>query len=108
MCEYDILVCVKFLSHEKGGRQYLSPIKNSEYTYRPIFKLEKKEVGYCCGVVIGNYIQNYAFDIDLYNVRVGFLEFSQIRENLSVGDKFSLCEGFIVVATGRILKIINA
>ena len=45
MCEYDILVCVKFLSHEKGGRQYLPPIKNSEYTYRPIFKLEKK-VGY--------------------------------------------------------------
>ena len=50
MCEYDILVCVKFLSHEKGGRQYLPPIKNSEYTYRPIFKLEKKEVGYCCGL----------------------------------------------------------
>lgn len=105
MYEYDILVSIKFLSQEKGGRRELPSLKDFEYTYRPVFRLDGEKMGYCCGVVIGNYIENYHFDTELYNVKVLFLQFQKIKNELSVGKYFKLYEGEKIIAIGKILKI---
>ncbi|MDD5929593.1 MAG: hypothetical protein PUC37_07270 [Spirochaetales bacterium] len=105
MYEYDIMVSMRFLSEEKGGRRKLPPIKNKEYTYRPLFKIENEKIGYCCGVVIGEYINNYSFDTDLMDIKIIFLQFSEVKNKLSVGKHFSLYEGNEMIGTGCILKI---
>lgn len=105
MYEYDILASMKFLSKEKGGRRKLPPIKSTEYTYRPVFMLENENIGYCCGVVIGDYIQNYDFDTDLTNIKILFLRFSELKNKLSVGKQFKLFEGNVVIGVGYIQKI---
>lgn len=105
MFEYDILVSLKFLSKENGGRTNLPPIKDKEYTYRPVFKLENEDAGYCCGIVIGDYIKNYDFDIELMNIKVLFLQFDKIKEKFTVEKRFILCEGNIKIGEGQILKI---
>lgn len=104
MEEYDILANIKFLSAENGGRQSLPPIKDSEYTYRPVFRLKNTKIGYCCGVVIGNYLQNYAFEIELLNVKIIFLDFQKIMTELQVGNKFELLEGNKIVAVGEVIR----
>ncbi|QTQ16352.1 hypothetical protein [Treponema parvum] len=106
MYEYDILVSMRFLSKAQGGgRSNLPPIKDNEYSYRPIFRLEKDTIGYCCGIVIGDYIENYNFDTELLNIKVLFLQFSAIKNKLYVGKKFKLFEGNMLIGTGQILKI---
>lgn len=105
MYEYDILVSVKFFSKENGGRENLPTVKDKEYTYRPTFRLENDTFGYCCGIVIGNYIENYKFDTDLLNVKVLFLRFSEIKNKLSVGKVFQLFEGTKKIGIGNILQI---
>lgn len=105
MYDYDILVSVRFLPEKDGGRKKLPPILDSEYTYRPIFRLDNNKIGYCCGIVIGKYIENYDFATELRNVKVLFLKFSEIKNNLSVGKSFRLYEGNVVIGTGYILKI---
>lgn len=103
MYEHDILVSMKFLS--KGGRETLPPIRDSEYTYRPIFKLDGDDKGYCCGIVIGRYIENYRFDATLNNVKVLFLEFEKVKGKLSVGQSFNLYEGNVLIGNGAITSI---
>ena len=107
MYYYDILVCIKFISAKYGGRKNLPPIKSEEYTYRPIFRLEQELEGYCCGVIIGSYIKNYAFDIPLNNIKILFLQFAKVKKKLSVGKKLQLLEGNTVIATGKILEILS-
>lgn len=105
MYEYDVLVSMRFLSKENGGRNSLPPVKDSEYTYRPIFRLENDTVGYCCGIVIGKYIENYNFDTTLMNIKVLFLQFSNMQNKLSIGNKFKLFEGNKVIGMGEIVEI---
>ena len=104
MYEYDILVSVKFFSKENGGRENLPPVKDKEYTYRPTFRLENDTFGYCFGIVIGNYIENYKFDTDLLNVKVLFLRFSEIvpaptNANTTSLPSFVFVPGFIFSMT---------
>lgn len=105
MYEHDVLVCIKFLSEKKGGRKELPPIRNSEYTYRPVFKLDGYAIGYCCGVVIGDYIKNYAFETELDNIKVIFMNFQKIKDDFAIGKHFQLLEGNSLIATGKIQKI---
>ena len=105
MYEYDILVSMKFFSKEKGGRTNLPPIKENEYTYRPVIKFENEKAGYCCGIVIGDYIQNYNFDSELLNVKVIFLQYSKIQNKLTVGKHFFLYEGNVKIGEGDVLKL---
>lgn len=105
MYEHDVLVCIKFLSEKKGGRKELPPIRNSEYTYRHVFKLDGHAIGYCCGVVIGDYIKNYAFETELYNIKVIFMNFQKIKDDFAIGKHFQLLEGNSLIATGKIQKI---
>lgn len=105
MYEYDILVSMKFLSKEKGGRKALPPITDSEYTYRPIFILDGDDKGYCCGIVIGSYIENYRFDAMINNVKVLFLQFERIKSKFTVGQSFKLYEGNSIIGNGVITSI---
>lgn len=105
MNEYDILANVIFLSKENGGRKELPPIQNSEYTYRPIFRLDGDSIGHCCGIVIGNYIKNYSFETELDSIKILFLDFQKVKDKIVVGSRFKLLEGNTVVATGKILEI---
>ncbi|MBQ7167423.1 MAG: hypothetical protein IJR93_10815 [Treponema sp.] len=104
MYSYDILVSLRFLSKENGGRLHLPMIKDFEYTYRPVFRLEGETMGYCCGVVIGDYIKNYHFERELYDIRVLFLSFQKVKDKLSVGKRFKLYEGNHIIGVGQILK----
>ena len=105
MHDYDILVSMCFLSKENGGRTCLPPVEDRDYTYRPIFRLDDGTYGYCCGIVIGSYIQNYSFQTELLNVKILFLNFPEIKNKLSVGKNFTLYEGNVKIATGHITKI---
>lgn len=105
MYEYDILATIILFSKKNGGRKELPPITDSEYTYRPVFRLVNEKEGYCCGIVIGNYIENYQFDSELQNIRILFLQFQKIKMNFSPGKTFKLYEGNVVIGTGKITKI---
>lgn len=105
MYEYDVLVCIRFLSEKNGGRKELPSIRNYEYTYRPVFRLDGYAIGYCCGVVIGDYIKNYAFETELNNIKIIFMNFQRIKNDFTIGKHFQLLEGNSVIATGKIQKI---
>lgn len=105
MYTYDILCSIKFYSSINGGRNELPPIKAKEYTYRPVFRLDGDSEGYCCGVIIGNYLSEYDFDIEIENIKIMFINYELIRKKINIGKTFKLMEGNKVIASGVIKKM---
>lgn len=105
MLNYDILANVIFFSEENGGRNQLPPIREKEYTYRPIIKFNNCEYSHCCGIIIGSYIFDYKFNNEIKNIKIIFLDKSKLSEHLFPGNKFLLLEGEKKIGEGTVVSI---